>query len=132
MPQMSLVEYLDIDDPAGPRLIAQECVACGARFFDRRNACAACSQTAFRPVEVASEGVLRTFTIVHFAAEGVTVPFVAGVIDCDGTSVRGNVVNVAPDPEHVRIGMKVRLTTVPLDRDENGVDAVGFGFEPID
>src|SRR3954451_15886109 len=126
MPQMSLVEYLDLDGPGAPRLIANECVACGARFFDRRNACASCFRTDFRAVEVAREGVLRTFTIVHFAAEGVQVPFVAGVIDCDGTPVRGNVVNVAPDPEHVRVGMKVQLTTVALGKDENGVDAVGF------
>jgi uncharacterized OB-fold protein len=76
--------------------------------------------------------VLRTFTIVHFAAEGVAVPFVAGVVDCDGTAVRGNVINVPPDPEHVHVGMKVRLTTVPVGTDANGVDAVGFGFEPID
>lgn len=131
MPQMSLVEYLDIDGPGAPRLITSECVGCGARYFDRRNACASCSHTEFRSVDVAPEGVLRTFTIVHFAAEGVSVPFVAGVIDCDGTPVRGNVVNVPPDPEHVRTGMRLRLTTVPLDRDENGVDAVGFGFEPI-
>jgi uncharacterized OB-fold protein len=59
------------------------------------------------------------------------VPFVAGVVDCDGTSVRSNIVNVAPDPEYVRTGMGVRLTTVPVGTDENGVDAVGYGFEPI-
>jgi uncharacterized OB-fold protein len=131
MPQMSLVEYLEIDGPGSPRLVAQECVACRARFFDRRNACASCSGTGFRPVDVAPEGVLRTFTIVHFAAEGVAVPFVAGVVDCDGTPVRANVVNVPPDPAHVRTGMKLRLTTVPLDTDDDGVAAVGFGFEPI-
>ena len=132
MPRMSLVEYLDLEEPGAPRLIAAECTNCGARFFDRRNACASCSGTDFRPVEVAREGVLRTFTIVHFAAEGVAVPFVAGVVDCDGTAVRGNVINVPPDPEHVHVGMKVRLTTVPVGTDANGVDAVGFGFEPID
>jgi len=132
MAQMSLVDYFDLDGGGSPRLVAHECVACGARYFDRRNACASCFGTEFRPAEVAREGVLRTFTIVHFAAEGVPTPFVAGVIDCDGTAVRGNVVNVAPDPEHVRVGMKVRLTTVALGTDENGVDAVGFGFEPID
>jgi uncharacterized OB-fold protein len=131
MSRMSLVEYLDLEGPGAPRLVAQECTNCAARYFDRRNACASCSATAFRPVEVAREGVLRTFTIVHFAAEGVAVPFVAGVVDCEGTAVRGNVVNVSPDPEHVRVGMKVRLTTVPMGTDQNDVDAVGFGFEPI-
>ena len=132
MPQIPLVEYLDITDPGAPRLMAQECVSCGARYFDRRNACASCSRSDFRVVEIVTEGVLRTFTIVHFAADGVPVPFVAGVVDCDGTSVRSNIVNVAPDPEHVRCGMRVRLTTVPVGTDEDGVDAVGFGFEPID
>jgi uncharacterized OB-fold protein len=80
-------------------------------------------------VEVARTGVLRTFTIVSFAAEGVPVPFVAGIVDCGGTSVRGNVVNVPPDPEHVTLGMKLKLTTVPVGTDESGVEAVGYGFE---
>jgi len=132
VPSIPLVDYLTLDGSGEPRLIANECVSCGARYFDRRNACAACFTREFRPVEVAREGVLRAFTIVHFAAEGVPVPFVAGVVDCDGTSVRGNVVNVAPDPEHVVVGMKVRLTTVPVGTDSEGIDAVGFGFEPVD
>lgn len=132
MPQISLVEYLNLDDSGTPRLIVHECVSCGARYFDRRNACASCFGTEFRPAEVAREGVLRTFTIVHFAAEGVAVPFVAGVIDCDGTSVRGTVVNTPPDPEHVRVGMRLRLTTVAMGTDETGVDAVAYGFEPVD
>jgi uncharacterized OB-fold protein len=76
--------------------------------------------------------VLRAYTIVHFAAEGVPVPFVAGVVDCDGTSVRTNIVHVSPDPEHVRLGMKVRLTTVPVGADDEGVEAVGYGFEPVE
>ena len=131
MPSISLVDYLSIDDGT-PRLVANECTSCGARYFDRRNACAACFAQEFRPAEVARDGVLRAFTIVHFAAEGVTVPFVAGVVDCDGTSVRGNIVNVAPDPEHVSVGMKVRLTTVLVGTDQDGVDAIGYAFEPVD
>jgi uncharacterized OB-fold protein len=58
------------------------------------------------------------------------VPFVASVIDCDGTTVRGNLVNVPPDPEHVHMGMKVKLTTVPVGTDSTGTEAIGFGFEP--
>jgi hypothetical protein len=30
----------------------------------------------------------------------------------------------------VQLGMKVRLTTVPLGTDGAGTEAVGFGFEP--
>ena len=131
MAQVPLVDYLVLGDD--PHLRAKECTSCGARFFDRRNACAACgSDAGFTDVDVAREGVLKSFTIVAFAAPGVPVPFVAGVVDCDGTSVRGNVVNTEPDPEHVKLGMKVRLTTVPVGTDAAGTEAVGFGFEPLE
>ena len=126
--QVPLVDYLVLDGE--PHLRAHECTACGARFFDRRNACASCGATEFRDVDVPREGTLRTFTIVSFAAPGVPVPFVAGIVDCDGTSVRGNVVNVEPDPEHVTLGMKVRLTTFPVGTDAAGTEAIGYGFEP--
>lgn len=128
--QIPLVDYLVLDGE--PHLRANECEQCGARFFDRRNACASCFGTSFRTVDVPREGVLRTFTIVSFAAPGVPVPFVAAVVDCGGTSVRGNIVNVEPTPEHVKTGMKVRLTTVPVGTDSAGVEAVGYGFEPAE
>jgi uncharacterized OB-fold protein len=124
-----IVDYLVLGDE--PHLVAHECTSCGARFFDRRNACANCSGTEFRTADVATTGEVRAFTIVAFAAPGVPVPFVAAVIDCDGTSVRANIVNTEPDAEHVHTGMKVRLSTYAVGKDDNGVEAVGFGFEPI-
>ena len=127
--RVPLVDYLVLDD-GEPHLVANECTSCGARFFDRRNACASCFATGFRPVAVPTTGELRTFTIVAFAAPGVDVPFVSGIIDCGGTSVRGNLRNVDPDAEHVSTGMKVRLATYSLGADDNGVEAVAFGFEP--
>jgi uncharacterized OB-fold protein len=123
-----LVDYLVLGD--SPHLVAHECTSCGARYFDRRNACAGCSGTEFRDVDVPTDGELRAFTIVSMAAPGIAVPFVAGIVDCDGTSVRANIVNTPPDPEHVTLGMKVRLTTVPVGADSEGTEAVGFGFEP--
>ena len=130
MSQVALVDYLVLGQGSGPHLVAAECTRCSARYFDRRSACASCGGLDFRSVAVPTEGVLRTFTIVRFAAAGVEVPFVAGVVDCGGTSVKGNVVNTPPDPEHVTLGMRVRLTTVPVGTDADGVEAVGYGFEP--
>jgi uncharacterized OB-fold protein len=126
--QVPLVDYLVLGDE--PHLVAHECTTCGARFFDRRNACASCFEDGFRTVAVATEGELRSFTIVNHAAPGIEVPFVAGVVDCAGTSVRGNVVNTPPDPEHVTLGMALRLTTFPIGKDATGVTAIGYGFEP--
>ena len=127
--QIPFVEYLALGD--APHLVANECSACGARFFDRRNACAACSATDFKQANVPTDGEVRAFTIVTFAAPGVPVPFVSGIVDCGGTSVRANIVNVAAEPDALSLGMKVRLTTFPVGTDSEGVEAVNFGFEPV-
>ena len=127
--RIPFVDYLVLDD-GDPHLVAHECTSCGARYFDRRNACAGCFGTEFRTAPVATGGEIRSFTIVTFAAPGVEVPFVAAVVDCDGTSVRGNIVNCPPDPDHVSLGMQVRLATVSMGTDDHGVEAVNYGFEP--
>jgi uncharacterized OB-fold protein len=126
--QVPLVEYLALGDH--PHLVAHECPTCGARYFDRRNACANCGGTEFVDADVATDGEVRSFTIVTFAAPGVAVPFVSAIVDCGGTSVRGNLINVEPSPEHLSLGMKVRLATYSLGNDDNGTEAIGFGFEP--
>jgi uncharacterized OB-fold protein len=126
--QIPFVQYLALGDD--PHLIANECVSCGARYFDRRNACAACFATAFRQVDIAKHGTVKAFTIVAFAAPGVPVPFASAIVDCDGTSVRGNLINVPFDPQQVTLGMKVRLTTVTAGTDTDGTEAISFAFEP--
>lgn len=126
--QIPMVDYLVLGDQ--PHLVANECTSCGARFFDRRNACASCGKRDFRKTPIATDGLVRSFTIVTFAAPGVPVPFVTAIVDCDGTSVRGNLVNVEPDPQQVTLGMKVRLTTTSLGTDDHGVEAIGYAFAP--
>ena len=85
----------------------------------------------FGKKELGTTGVVRSFTIVHQAAPGVPVPYVSAVVDLDGGGdVKANVVNVEPDPEHVKLGMKVRLTTFVAGTDDDGTEAVAFGFEP--
>lgn len=128
--QVPLVDYLVLGD--SPYLTVSECQLCDARYFDRRNACASCGGVRFSKVPVDTEGEVRAVTIVTMAAPGVPVPFVAAVVDCGGTSVRTNLINVDTDPEHVAVGMKVRLATYSLGSDSVGNEAIGFGFEPVD
>jgi uncharacterized OB-fold protein len=126
--QIPLVDYLVLDGE--PHLSVCECTGCGARYFDRRNACAGCSGTEFRETDLPTQGIVKAFSIVTFAAPGVPTPFVSAVIDCGGTSVRANIINCEPSPDVVSLGMPVRLATYVLGTDDNGVDAIGFGFEP--
>ncbi len=128
--QIAIVDYLVLDDGA-PHLVAKECTECGALYFDRRNACAKCANRSFGSRTLGSTGVVRSFAIVHQAAPGVPVPYVSSVVDLDGGGdVKANVVNVEPDPAKVTLGMKVRLTTFTAGTDDDGTEAVAFGFEP--
>jgi uncharacterized OB-fold protein len=126
--RVPLVDYLALE-PA-PHLGASECTSCREHFLDHRVACAKCFGQDFRKVVLATEGEIVSFTIVAFAAPGVAVPYVAALVDLDGTRVAGNIVDTPPDPEHVRLGMKVRLTTYSLGFDSAGTEAIGFGFAP--
>jgi uncharacterized protein len=123
-----MVDYLRLEPEA--YLVAHECVSCAARYFDHRLGCAACSGTEFVDVPVDTVGSVRAFTIIGYAKPGIAVPYVAAVVDCGGTDVRANIVDVDPDPAAVRVGMTVELCTVAVGRDSNRVEAVGYAFRP--
>jgi uncharacterized OB-fold protein len=127
--QVPLVDYLELAPQ--PHLVANECTRCGARYVDRRNGCASCFGTTFRRVPLQADGVVVSYTIVHVAAPGLPVPYVAAIVDCGGTWVRANLVNVDPDPARIELGAKVRLTAFPFGTDAAGTTAIGFGFEPV-
>jgi uncharacterized OB-fold protein len=128
--QVPIVDYLVLDDGA-PHLVANRCDTCGALYFDRRNACAKCSGRSFTKERLADDGKVRSFTIVHRAAPGVPTPYVSAIVDLSGGGVvKANVLNVEPTPDHVRFGMDVRLTTTVAGVDDEGTEAVQFGYEP--
>ena len=122
-----MVDYLVLGD--APHLVANECTSCGARFFDRRNACASCGGTSFAKVDIATDGEVRAFTIVKSFTGG--DDYAPAVVDCGGTSVRGQIVNTPADTDHVKLGMKVRLTTYSIGADSTGTEAINYGFEPV-
>ena len=127
--QVSAIGYLQLGE--SPRLVAVECAACGALYFDRRNACAACSGTRFGRRVLADLGTVRAFTVVHRAAPGLPTPYTSIVVDLDGGGVvKGNLIGVT-DPALVAASRRVRLTTFTAGADDNGVEAVAFGFEQI-
>jgi uncharacterized OB-fold protein len=128
--RIPVVDYLVLE--GDPHLVAQACTSCGALFFDRRNACARCGKVEFERKALARSGTVRSFTIVHRAAPNVPVPYVSSVIELDGGGVvKGNIVDAGSDAEKFELGMKVRLTTFACGLDEEGTEAVAFGFTPV-
>ena len=124
--RIPFVDYLVLADE--PYLQANECVSCGARYFDRRNACAACFEDKFILVPVPTEGEVTGFSIVQMGS----IPYVSAVVNCGGTSVKCTLMNVEPTPEFVKLGMQVKLMTYSMGEDSEGTEAIAFGFKPID
>lgn len=128
--RIPLVDYLVLDD-GDPYLRAWASTESGALYFDRRNADARSGKPGFERRRLANTGTVRTFTIVHRAAPGVPTPYVSVVVDLDGGGVvKANLVGVEADPDHVKAGMPVRLTTYVAGTDDDGTDAVAFAYEP--
>ena len=130
--QVPIVDYLVIDDGA-PYLNANSCEECGALYFDRRNACAKCGKTAFGKKKLGDKGKVASYTIVHRAAPNIHVPYVSAIVHLEGGGdVKTNIVNIEPDPDHVQLNMPVRMTTFVAGVDDDGTEAVAFGFEPAE
>jgi uncharacterized OB-fold protein len=53
------------------------------------------------------------------------------VVELDGGGVvKANLVDAGAEPDKIDLGMRVRLTTFVCGRDEEGTEAVAFGFTP--
>ena len=127
--RIPMVDYLVLD-AGDEHLTARCCTSCEALYFDRRNACAQCGGRDFGPRRLSNEGSLRAFTIVHRAAPGVPTPYVSAVVDLQGGGVvKANLVGVDPVPAGIALGMKVRMTTFTAGTDDEGTEAVAFGYE---
>jgi uncharacterized OB-fold protein len=62
------------------------------------------------PVTLATTGRLYNFTVVSRSLPGVTVPFISAIVDLDGGgTVKGNLLEVEPDPEKIAFGMQVEM-----------------------
>jgi uncharacterized OB-fold protein len=129
--QISMVEYLVVDD-GEPHLVANVCAKCGATYWDRRNACAKCGEREFEKQKMSSDGELVSYSIVYRAAPNVPTPYVSAVIHLNGGgAVKANLLDVEPDPEQVKLGTKLKLKTFVAGTDDDGTEAVAFGFAPI-
>ena len=124
--QIPVVDYLVLGD--APHLQARVCTGCGARYFDRRNACGHCGAREFTIKALPNTGRLRAYTQVHRAAGSVPVPFISAVVELDdGAVVKANLRDA--ELSDIESGLRVRLTTFPAGVDDDGTEAIAFGYE---
>jgi uncharacterized OB-fold protein len=88
-----------------------KCNTCNNVTFPPMIRCRECSGTDLEIVEIAGEGVIRTFTVIRVAPEGVPAPYIVAMAEIDeGAWVMGNLVDIDPDDAHMNlIGKRVTL-----------------------
>ena len=122
------------DHSGAPYVEGRRCRACGAVVLDERLACPACAaREGFEPFRAAETGVLHAYSIVRRSYPGVPVPFISAVVDLDdGLTLKGNLINVDPDPAALPPGLRVRVVFGDaLGRtDEAGARYLAYFFEP--
>jgi hypothetical protein len=110
-PLKLVMPYQAFGEDGRPYLAGTKCGHCGQVFLGARENCAKCATRGeMAPVTLATTGRLYNFTVVSRSLPGVTVPFISAIVDLDGGgTVKGNLLEVEPDPDKIEFGMPVEM-----------------------
>jgi uncharacterized OB-fold protein len=124
------------DDPA---LIGGQCGQCATFTFPLRPGCPRCGADSVQRCLLHRHGTLWSWTTQGFvpkppfAGERLIAdpfqPWLVGVVELPD-QLRLESILVGVSPADVRIGMPVRLTTIPLRTDDQGREVITFAFTP--
>jgi uncharacterized OB-fold protein len=103
--------YTRIDETGAAYLQGSRCGVCAAVFLgDRENCGRCCARRQMQPIRLAARGRLYSYTIVHRSYPGIRVPFISAIVDLDeGGTIKGNLLEIEPNPERLTYGMPVRV-----------------------
>jgi uncharacterized OB-fold protein len=117
------------DDAGASRLIGGRCRQCGTQSFPRAAVCTHCLSEEIEPVQLAEQGTLYSYTVVHQAPKGWVVPYALGYVDLPG-DIRVLAHLDAPAAE-IAIDMKMRLGIGVVGADAEGAPLSSYIFKPV-
>ena len=111
VPGKAATPYLEFAADGRPYLQGCKCSACGQVYLGRRDNCAKCTvRNAMDPIELSTNGRLYNYTIVYRSYPGITVPFISAIVDLEGGgTVKGNLIDIEPDPARIHFDMPVEV-----------------------
>jgi uncharacterized protein len=126
------VSYLKLGETGSAFLEGFRCASCNAVFIGARETCSHCLSNDLAPVRLSDSGRLYNWTIVYRNFPGIRVPFVSVIVDLDGGgTVKGNLVDIDPDPANIQFDMPVKLVYRPVEAtDAEGNRYISYFFVP--
>ncbi len=127
------VDFLKIPETGAPYLEGLKCKSCSAIYLGTRAVCSKCgARDQLAPYKLSDKGKLYAYSIVHRSFPGVEVPYISAIVDLDGGgTLKGNLINVEPDPKKLKFDMLVDIVIKDAGRkDREGNSYLAYFFQP--
>jgi uncharacterized OB-fold protein len=127
------VSYLKYSTDGKPYLAGSKCRKCGETFLGDRDVCAKCgSRNQMEHKQLSDSGKLYNYTVVYRSFPGVQTPYVSAIVDLEGGgTVKGNLIEVEPDPKKLKFDMPVKVVYRDAGRkDKEGNSYLAYFFVP--
>ena len=131
---LPVVDWLKGAATNDPYLEGQKCGECGAIYLGERNTCAKCgARDKIEPTRLSNKGKLYVYSIVHRSFPGIEVPYISAIVDLEGGgTIKGNLINVEPDPDKIEFDMPVEVVFDDAlgRKDKDGNSYLSYFFQP--
>ena len=132
---LPVVDYLKLPENGDPFLEGHKCSKCNAIFLGERKVCSSCfSRGSLEAVKLNNTGKLYSYSIVFRSFPGIDVPYISAIVDLDGGgTIKGNLIDVEPDPEKIKFDMPVGVIFDDAlgRKDAEGNSYISYFFKPI-
>lgn len=131
---LPVVDYLKIPENGDPYIEGYRCGHCQSTFLGERSVCSNCgARDGLEATRLANEGTLYAYSIVCRSFPGIDVPYVSAIVDLEGGgTLKGNLINIDPDPEKIEFGMPVDVVFKDAlgRKDRDGNSYISYFFQP--
>ena len=131
---LPVVDWLKGAGSNDPYLEGHKCGDCGAIFLGERANCSGCgARDKIGPVRLGNKGKLYVYSIVHRSFPGVEVPYISAIVDLEGGgTIKGNLIDVEPDPANIEFDMPVDVIFDDAlgRKDKEGNSYIAYFFKP--
>ncbi len=131
---LPVVDWLKLPHDGDPYLEGHKCDDCGAIYLGVRENCSSCgSRGKMTPTKLSTYGELYSFCVVYRSFPGVEVPYVSAIVDLEGGgTVKGNLINIDPDPDKIEFDMPVEVVFRDAlgRKDRDGNSYISYFFQP--
>ena len=132
---LPVVDYLKLPEGEDPYLEGHKCSKCNSMFLGKRKVCSSCfSRESMEAVKLNNTGKLYSYSIVCRSFPGIDVPYISAIVDLDGGgTIKGNLIEVEPDPEKIKFDMPVEVIFDDAlgRKDADGNSYISYFFKPI-